>query len=135
MKVPSTIIVHTHKCGGTALREGLTKALGPDVVHADYTSGMQDPESLFHIDREAYWRRALTPPINGIVIGHFHIDLFLHNTDTIKVALLRHPVDRLISHYFFWRHALMNSNNFKVKLSPSISLPLINYKVSRMCWP
>jgi hypothetical protein len=101
--VQNAIIVHTHKCGGTSLKHALVAAFGPAQVREDYTHGMQNPGSLLNLDPERYWRQVSCEPVRGIAIGHFPITAYAHVGDALRIALLRHPVDRMISHYFFWR--------------------------------
>jgi hypothetical protein len=95
--------------------------------------GMQNPRSLFHADPKSYWRQLSREPVR--VIGHFPIAAYNHAADSLRIALLRHPVDRLISHYFFWsRHAPTDQENIlwqnvregKLSLEQFSRIPLIN---------
>lgn len=65
-------------------------------MHEDYGHDMQHPSA-----------RAISivsRPVSGIVIGHFHIGRFSRERAAARVVLLRHPITRAISHFFFWRH-------------------------------
>lgn len=134
MAAPKAIIVHTHKCGGASLRFALIHTFGANQVREDYTHGMQNPASLLNTDPERYWHTLRRDPVEAIVIGHLPIAAYDHVTDALRIALLRHPVDRMISHYFFWlyleppndKNPLWHSvRNGKVSLEEFSRLPLI----------
>ena len=46
------------------------------------------------------------PPVPenaNLIIGHFRGDAYLEWQDAARITILRHPIDRLISHYMAWR--------------------------------
>ncbi len=106
------IVSHTHKCAGTSLKRALVELVGPDNILQDYgPAGMQDPFSLYHLDRARYWAELERGPAPKVVIGHFHVCRWGHVENATRVTLLRHPIDRLISHYFFWKSQTPNPRN------------------------
>lgn len=102
------ISVHVPKCAGTSLRSALQAAYGPDAVHLDYADRPIDPASPMNLDPEGFFetfRRDGYPFLEGkrAVHGHFHVGKYAYLPARRRVTFLRHPVDRLVSHYEFWR--------------------------------
>jgi hypothetical protein len=100
------IYVHVPKCAGTALREALTDAYGHDQIYQDVSDRLLDPLSPINIRRDDFLRnfraeRAALLARKHVVHGHLCIQKY-DGIDALRVTILRHPIDRLISHYFFW---------------------------------
>ncbi|MES1201501.1 MAG: hypothetical protein ABUS57_08625 [Pseudomonadota bacterium] len=101
------ISVHTPKCAGVSFSRALEEAYGAEHVLFDYADRPTDPASDMNLDpcgffaRAAEQVRALPPDIEA-VHGHFHIRKY-DGLDALRVTFLRHPVDRLISHYHYWQ--------------------------------
>lgn len=102
------ISVHVPKSGGSSFREALQRAYTPERIFFDYADRPLDPVSPMNVDpdgflasREAAHRGDC---LNKRAIhGHFWIKKYDHMPRTcFRTAFLRHPVDRLISHYYFW---------------------------------
>lgn len=112
------ISVHTPKTGGTSIRTALANAFGAAFA-VDYSEDPADPTSPRQLDPEQYFSRNRGLPV-GIrcLHGHFHPAQF-NLEDTFLFTLLRHPVDNIISIYFFW------------KALPPQGQPLHDYFLSR----
>jgi hypothetical protein len=84
------ISVHIPKTAGTTLRNLLIQIYGKDQVCTHYPDSPQ-------VDGT----RTVTPETK-VVHGHFHVREYLHQfPDAKKIAWVRHPITRLISHYFY----------------------------------
>jgi hypothetical protein len=90
MSTPQTRILHLHieKCGGTSLRIALERAMGPGKTsfpkhHEREIAGIKAEE----------W---------DLISGHFGWQV-LQPLGGRVITVLRDPVDRFISNYFYWR--------------------------------
>jgi hypothetical protein len=90
MSSPETRILHLHieKTGGTALRFGLERALGPGA-------------RIFHRLHEAKLE-GIEPDQWDLITGHFGYARLAPLGGRV-VVLLRDPVDRMMSAYYYWR--------------------------------
>jgi hypothetical protein len=100
------ISVHVPKCAGTALREALADAYGHDRIYYDLSDRLLDPLSPINVRRDDFLRkfradRDALLARKRVVHGHMCIQKY-DGIDAVRITLLRHPIDRLISHYFFW---------------------------------
>lgn len=102
------LYVHIPRCGGTDLRVVLGDVLFPlpkDLALEEWT----EKEALLqHLRRFACARK--TPPLKFFVCGHFtlgeYINLgFIRACDHV-FTVLRHPVDRVLSHVNYIVHAM-----------------------------
>lgn len=97
------IFQHTPKCAGAALRIALAEAFGKDQYRWDGSDQLSNPMAIFNIDPVRYWRDArLLQPATTVVAGHFPIRKYAHIRNALRLALIRHPVERAISHYCYW---------------------------------
>lgn len=102
------ISVHVPKCAGTSFSEALKKAYGWNRIWFDNDDRPLDPASPMHLDPAGY--RAGRPEVveantrgMDVVHGHFHPGKYAClGPDIPRITFLRHPVSRLISHYYFW---------------------------------
>jgi hypothetical protein len=84
---------HLPKTGGTAFRTVLEELFGPENV----TPHLEGRSEIWAVQRFSGTR---------LISGHF-LSLIPGNDrlfGRIRVTLLRHPIDRAISEYFYWRH-------------------------------
>jgi hypothetical protein len=137
----NVISVHFPKGAGSALAQSFIAAFGQDAVHLDYSDDPVDPCSNFNIDPDASFEQARlvsTNPNIRVVHGHFNPEKY-HLVDGAKrITFLRHPVDNLISIYFFWKnctdrgHALFEyARTRNLSLLEVARLPAIRYLFSR----
>jgi hypothetical protein len=102
------ISLHVPKCAGTSLREALVGAFGEDQIHFDNDDRLLDPKSPVNVDRQGFLRefnsnRDAILSGKRVVHGHFCMSKY-KGVKGPRVTILREPVDRLISHYLFWKH-------------------------------
>ena len=96
------VVQHTPKCGGTSLRQALQAALEPGGIYLDYDDRILEPDSLYCVDPDRYWEEAVRlKPLQRVIFGHFPIRKYAHIEGAVRVALIRHPISRLISHFLF----------------------------------
>ena len=131
------ISVHTPKAGGTSLSTALSKALG-DAFQTDYQDDPADPTSERNIASGRYFSRMRRLP-DGVscIHGHFHPGQF-HPGEGLLFTVLRHPVDNIISIYFFWKslqsqgqplHDYFLKN--RLNIVEMAQLPLLRYLYSQ----
>ncbi len=103
MSALAVISVHVPKCAGRALRRALERAYGS--VCEDYADRPFDPSSAMHLDPDGFFARSPAPPGGARAIhGHFHAAKYRHVPAAVpRIAILRHPVARTISHYRYWQ--------------------------------
>lgn len=99
------ISVHVPKCAGTSLQQALIRCYSEAQVHLDYADRVLDPAAPCNLD-PASWREhcARITDLGGkaVVHGHFHADKYDAVPEALRVTFLRHPIERLISHYYYW---------------------------------
>jgi hypothetical protein len=108
------IFVHTPKSGGTSIRAAVTEFFSHDLVLADYGDRPNDPVSPMNIDPQGFVDRcrqqnALTLANKAAVIGHFWIAKYEGVSADVRATILREPIGRAISQFFFW--PAQNTNN------------------------
>jgi hypothetical protein len=101
--MPQLISVHVAKAGGSSLLRVFEARFGARLLH-DYADNPADPLSQRVLDPGRYFGRQerLAEGID-CVHGHFHPGKFQIPADAILSTILRHPVDNIISIYFFWK--------------------------------
>jgi hypothetical protein len=102
------ISVHVPKCAGVSLRQALEVSYGRKQVYRDYGDLPADPTSPMNLDPEGFFERARREGygfLDGkkVVHGHFNIRKYEAVEAKLRITFLRHPLDRTISHYFFWQ--------------------------------
>jgi hypothetical protein len=97
-----SIGVHIPKSGGTSVRTALQRTFG-DTLLEDYSDDPELPEFPRQIDPDGYFLRAATAP-EGVrcIYGHFHISKYRTVRNATRFTILRHPVDLILSKYFYW---------------------------------
>jgi hypothetical protein len=101
------IFVHIPKSGGTTTRAAVREFFSHDLVLDDYGDRPNDPISPMNIDPYGFLDRcrqqnALTLANKAAVIGHFWIAKYEGVAADIRATILRDPITRAISQFFFW---------------------------------
>lgn len=111
--------VHVPKCAGTSFRQTLTQHYGEDGIWFDYGDRPADPAAPMHLDPEGFLERFRTggyPFLAGrrAVHGHFHVGKYRYLDDAgLRVTVLRHPVERTVSHYRHWQRSPRNGHSLQ----------------------
>ena len=108
------IFAHTPKSGGTSIRAAVTEFFSGDLVLADYGDRPNDPISPMNIDPYGFLSRcrqqnAAILANKAAVVGHFWIAKYEGVAADVRATILRDPITRAISQFFFW--PVQNSNN------------------------
>lgn len=103
------ISVHTPKTSGTSIAAGLQKIFG-DLLEIDNSDDPANPTSQRVIDPCAYFgRNRKLGGHTACLHGHFHPGQF--DLDGVFLfTMLRHPVDNILSIYFFWKTCPLHGN-------------------------
>jgi hypothetical protein len=101
------IYVHVPKTGGNSLRAAIGQHFSPDRVHRDYADRPDDPSSPMNLDPIGFLERSRSEAAAQIadkdaVIGHFWIKKYDSVPAKLRATMLREPISRAISHYFYW---------------------------------
>lgn len=87
------ISLHVPKAFGTSIGEVLARHYGPDRIVEDYGSSLEDNPP----------KAAPKLPANAAAVhGHFPAARYESVPARRRIAFLREPIRRTISHYFFW---------------------------------
>ena len=134
------ISVHLPKAAGTSFLHSLFGAYGQDAVSLDYQDDPADPCSDYSLDPEGCRRKA-RDAVHTIAVkvihGHFHPSKYDFADDVRRITFLRHPVDTLISIYYYWKtrgdgHCLFNyARERQLTLRQTARLPVVRYLLSR----
>ncbi len=94
--------VHFPKAAGTATAALLEQAFGTSLI-LSYEGDPANPTTPRNLDPYRFFRhpKAVAPGIRA-VHGHFHPAQYTVPEDAMWVTLLRHPVDTMISIYWYW---------------------------------
>jgi hypothetical protein len=101
------ISVHLPKCAGTSLRQALERVYPADAIYYDYEDRPADPASAINLDPEGFLERHWAHPSlettdKKVIHGHFYIKKYDNIKGCARIVFMRHPVERLIAHYYFW---------------------------------
>ena len=108
------IFAHTRKSDVTSIRAAVTEFFSGDFVLADYGDRPNDPISPMNIDPYGFLSRcrqqnAAILANKAAIVGHFWIAKCERVAADVRATILRDPITRAISQFFFW--PVQNSNN------------------------
>ena len=113
------IFPHFAKCGGSSLRNQLENS--NLNVYFDYEFPMH-PSNKWMIEA-AKRRNTETTLLNfenfDLVFGHFPISRY-QRPEYRYIALMRHPIKRAVSHFFYWKDVLPETNLNAIGKNPII---------------
>jgi hypothetical protein len=97
------VSVHVPKAGGVSTTRMLRNAFG-EAFQIDYAENPASPVSPRVLDPIGYMsRKQIIPEGVQCLHGHFHPAKYAFDARAFLFTLLRHPVDNLISIFFFWK--------------------------------
>ena len=99
------LFVHVCKTGGMALREAIKSQYGSDSVYTDDVGRSADPP--VEIDPDGLLERYHNGGYKfltgkSVVLGHLWIRKYDPIKSDIRATILREPIERAISNYFYW---------------------------------
>ena len=99
------ISLHVPKAFGTSLCEVLARHYGRRRVVRDYSRFLEDPGSA-----KGPGLGPVLPTSAAVLHGHFPATRYASVPAHRRVTFLREPIQRTISHYFFWLTAPKHGN-------------------------
>ena len=101
------IFAHVQKAAGTSLRLALERKIGGRAIYLDGEDQVVDPSSSMHVDPQGFLGRHAASSRAHLagaraVFGHFWIRKY-DGLSAYRMTVLREPVSRALSHYFYWK--------------------------------
>jgi hypothetical protein len=101
------IFVHVPKTGGNSVRSSIEDKFSTSKVLRDYSDRPDDPSSPMNIDPAGFLARSALSRYADLtgkaaVVGHFWIRKYDDVAADLRATILRDPLDRTMSHYFYW---------------------------------
>lgn len=126
------IAVHFPKAAGSSLGKSLEKIYGDSLLR-DYLEDPAVPEWPRAIDPIGYLTKQVEVPHHvRCVFGHFHPNKYKNIKDAKRFVMLRHPVDTIISIYWYFRSVPIGGSLMRYAVENNLSvmdlanLPLLN---------
>ncbi len=110
MSLHKFIFIHVPKTAGTSFRENILKPLYRDKFYYDKTMTLDKKEKVHNIKNDLIlynWGIPVFPEnykSYDVIGGHFSFDKYAH-LNLSMITFLRDPIERLISHYHFYKDA------------------------------
>jgi hypothetical protein len=100
------ISVHVPKTAGTSFAVWLESVFGSGQLVRDYADRPIDSKSEMNVDPAGFLARhgaARRLPEGAMAVhGHFWAKKYEQIENAIRITFLRDPIERMISHYYFW---------------------------------
>jgi hypothetical protein len=100
------ISVHAPKTAGRSFAVWLESVFGSGQIVRDNADRPIDPKSEMNVDPAGFLSRygaARQLPKGALVVhGHFWAKKYERTENAVRVTFLRDPIERMISHYYFW---------------------------------
>jgi len=131
------LFVHVPKTGGTSVKMAMRAHFGAGLIE-DYDDHLGDPRFPASFDRARYLSREQEPcriraEGAAAVVGHLHAAKYATSRFDIRAAVLREPIRRALSNYYFWLSGHTSDHpihNYVVEQGLSFmeyaSLPIVN---------
>lgn len=111
------IFVHIPKAAGTSLKQAISDRVGADNIYFDYNR----PLARGELQRKAHClfsSFAAKPREEALIFGHFLAGkyasfngrYFRRRREISYVTFLREPLQRAISHFFFWKRTAVDGH-------------------------
>ena len=106
------IFVHVPKAGGASIVDAIKKKYGADLL-LDYKDKIVDPNALYNADFKAFLDLDHTQKLRGkrAVAGHFSVLKYGQVQAANCACILRDPLERMMSNYFYWKGTKPNPAN------------------------
>lgn len=103
------ISVHVPKTAGMSFAVWLESVFGSRKIVRDYADRPIDPKSEMNVDPAGFLSRngasRRLPEGTLVVHGHFWAKKYERIENAVRITFLRDPIERTISHYYFWRNS------------------------------
>jgi Sulfotransferase family len=100
------VSVHVPKTAGMSFAVWLESVFGSGQIVRDNADRPIDPKSEMNVDPAGFLSRhgaARQLPKGALVVhGHFWAKKYERTENAVRVTFLRDPIERTISHYYFW---------------------------------
>ncbi len=105
MQKMKLLFVHVPKTGGASITMALDRRFG-ERLYRDH-DGPANPASPMNLDPDGFLERHFRSPYNFLdqkdaVTGHIWIRKYDPVPAEVRATILRDPIERALSHYFFW---------------------------------
>ena len=121
-KTACLLFEHVPKCGGVSVSRYLKQNYAPDEIYE--LSGGKPSESIAEFKRSSEKDRQRF----RLILGHGAHQLWaLMDSETIGMTILRDPVDRIVSHYYF---VLASPAHYLYEKVTSQNMSLTDYATS-----
>jgi hypothetical protein len=118
------IFPHVPKTGGSTIRKALTSSKLVTFFDYEFPPGFEPQKSKGCLRRNAESSLLDFSPFD-IVYGHFPIERYQKDGYSY-ITLLRHPVDRAVSHFFYWKNYVPERRRLLGRKTHSSTNPVIN---------